>query len=253
MKNVILSALLLTFASCSSKHEGLRVAATAVPHAEMLEYIAPDLKEKGINLVLIITEDYNLPNRALSEKEVDANFFQHKPYLDAQVEQFDYKIESLASIEIEPMGIYSHRVKNLNELKPGSIVAIPNDPSNEARALQLLADQKLITLNGPALHNVVENPKNLSFIEVDAAMLPRTLSDVDAAVINTNYALLAGLSPLKDALAIESIDSPYANIIAIRIGDEQRPEIIALKEAMTSEKMRLFIKEKYRGAILPAF
>jgi D-methionine transport system substrate-binding protein len=226
---------LLVLANCTKHKEGLRVAATAVPHAEMLEYIAPDLKAQGIDLVIVVTEDYNLPNRALAEKEVDANFFQHTPYLDAQVEHFHYRIENYANIEIEPMGLYSKKFHNLSELKT---IAIPNDPSNGARALALLEKQGL---------------KNIKLIEIDAAMLPRTLDDVDGAVINTNYALSAGFSPLRDALALESADSPYANIIAIRTGEETRPEIIALKEAMTSEKMRLFIEEKYKGAIAPAF
>ncbi len=260
MKRLLpLFASLLVFSSCGSvPKNGFKVAATPVPHAQMLEFVKPDLKAQGIDLVIIVTEDYNVPNRALADKEVDANFFQHKPFMDQQIAQFHYPIESLAAIEIEPMGIYSKKIHSLAELPDGATIAVPNDPTNEARALLLLQSQDLIELQNPkdltsTVLNISSNPRNLKFREVDAAMLPRTLQDVDAAVINTNYALEARLSPLSDALALEGKDSPYANIIAIRIGDEERPEIEALKTAMTSDKMRQFILDKYKGAVLPAF
>lgn len=252
------SALFVLCTSCSSSHKGLKVVATAVPHAEMLEFIKPDLQAEGIDLVVIVTEDYNMPNRALADREVDANFFQHIPFLEEQIKQFHYPIGILAKIEIEPMGIYSKKIHSLSELKEGATVAIPNDPTNEGRALLLLQAQGLIRLDHPnALHatvlNIAQNPKHFKFIEVDAAMIPRSLGDVDAAAINTNYALEAGLSPLKDALALEDKNSPYANVIVIRGGEETRPDIQLLKSAMTSEKMRSFILEKYKGAILPDF
>ena len=178
---------LIFFTSCSRSKSGFRVAATPVPHAQMLEFIKPDLEAQGIHLVIVITEDYNIPNRALADKDVAANFFQHAPFMEAQIKQFGYAIESLAKIEI------------------------------------------------------------------DSAMLPRTLQDVAAAVINTNYALEANLNPLKDALALESKDSLYANIIAVRKEDSQTFEIEALKVAMTSDKMKEFILEKYKGSVIPAF
>jgi len=248
----------LFFWGCSSSKEGLKIIATPVPHAEMLEFIKPDLKAQGIDLVIIVTDDYNMPNRALANKEADANFFQHIPFLDEQIKQFHYPIESLAKIEIEPMGIYSKKITSLTELKDRGVVAIPNDPTNEARALLFLQTQGVLELDNPnnaqaTILNIAKNPKNLKFIEVDAAMLPRSLDDVEIAVINTNFALGANLSPLKDALALEKKDSPYANIIAIRIGEENRSDIQALKTAMTSEKMKEFILEKYKGAIMPAF
>jgi|SRR5579862_245940 len=251
------ASLLLSF-GCSKPSNGLKVAATAVPHAQMLEFIKPDLKAQGIDLNIIVTDDYNMPNRALAQKEVDANFFQHVPFLDEQIRQFHYRIENFGAIEIEPMGIYSKKITSLSDLKNKAVIAVPNDPSNEARALLLLQDQGLITLDNPQnLHatvaNIKSNPKQLKFIEVDAAMLPRSLPDVDAAVINTNYALEANMNPSTDALALESKDSPYANILAIRIGDENRPDLKALKEAMTSDKMRDFIEKTYKGAVLPAF
>ena len=255
---LILTAYLLILPGCSQKQPSLRVAASSVPHAEMLEFLKPDLKAEGIDLEIIVTDDYNLPNQALANKEVDANFFQHTPFLQAQIEQFHYPIQSIAKIQIEPMGIYSKKVRSLSELKDRAIVALPNDPTNEARALMLLQKQDLIELDDPNnLHatemNISQNPKKLKFLEIDAAMLPRTLEDADIAVVNTNYALAAGLSPLTDALVLEHSDSPYSNILVIRKGDEYRLEILALKALLTSEKMKNFILSRYQGAVLPAF
>jgi D-methionine transport system substrate-binding protein len=250
---------LVLLQSCSSTPKnGLKVAATPVPHAEMLEFVKPALKAQGIDLIIITTDDYNIPNRALANKDVDANFFQHIPFLDLQVKEFHYPIQSIGKIEIEPMGIYSKKIKSLSELKDNAVIAVPNDPSNEGRALLLLQQHGVISLDNPnnlqaTVLNISKNPKHLKFIEVDAAMLPRSLQDVDAAAINTNYALEANLSPLKDALVLEDKNSPYANVIAVRTGDESRPDIQALKAAMTSEKMRAFILQKYKGAVLPAF
>ncbi|MGC1878134.1 MAG: MetQ/NlpA family ABC transporter substrate-binding protein [Rhabdochlamydiaceae bacterium] len=261
IKNILaLAGTALLFLSGCGSHpkNGLKVAATPVPHAQMLEFIKPDLKEKGIDLIIITTDDYNMPNRALAEKEVDANFFQHIPFMELQIKEFNYPIQSDGKIEIEPMGIYSKKIKSLSDLKNNAVIAIPNDPSNEGRALLLLQSQGIIQLDDPnnlkaTIWNIKQNPKQLKIFEVDAAMLPRSLQDVDAAVINTNYALEANLNPLKDALVLESKDSPYANILAIRIGDENRPDIQALKEALTSEKMAQFILNQYKGAVLPAF
>jgi len=248
-------ALLL---SCSRSKKGFRVAATPVPHAQMLEFIKPQLQSQGIDLIIIVTDDYNTPNRALANGEVDANFFQHIPFLQEQIRQFHYPIESIAKVELEPMGIYSKKIRSLSELQDHAAIAIPNDPTNEARALKLLQEEGLIQLDSPndlqaTVLNIAKNPKQIRLIEVDAAMLPRSLEDVDAALINTNYALEAQLSPLKDALRLESKDSPYANVLVIRTNERNRPEIEALKSAMTSEKMREFILHEYRGAVLPAF
>jgi D-methionine transport system substrate-binding protein len=258
IKLIFTSIVALFLAGCSSPQTGLKVAATPVPHAQMLEFVKPQLKEKGINLIIITTEDYNMPNRALAQKEVDANFFQHIPFLDEQIKQFHYPIESIAKVELEPMGIYSKKYRFLSEIPMNGTIALPNDPTNEARALRLLEEEGIIALGNPDSLNatvvdIVENPKHLKFLEIDAAMLPRTLDDVDAAGINTNYALQAHLNPLKDALVLEGKDSPYVNVIVVRTGDENRPDIEALKEAMTSEKMREFILKTYKGAIIPAF
>jgi D-methionine transport system substrate-binding protein len=254
----IISCILFLAACTKAKESGFKVAATPVPHAQMLELVKPDLKALGFDLKIIVTDDYNIPNRSLENKEVAANFFQHIPFMDEQIKQFHYSIESIAKIEIEPMGIYSKKIHSFAELQDGATIGIPNDPTNEARALLLLQSEGLIQLDdstnlAATVLNISDNPKHLKFIETDAAMLPRSLDDVAAAAINTNYALEAGFSPLKDALALESKDSPYANIIAIRIGDENRPDIQALKAAMTSDKMRQFILDTYKGAVLPAF
>jgi D-methionine transport system substrate-binding protein len=259
IRNFIACASALLLLSCSSESEkGLKIIATPVPHAEMLEFVKGDLKEQGINLIIVVVDDYNTPNRALANKEADANFFQHIPYMDEQIKQFGYQIQNIAKIEIEPMGIYSKKIKSLADLRDKATIAIPNDPTNEARALLLLQAHHIIQLDDPnnmqaTILNIKDNPKNIRFIEVDAAMVPRALDDVDAAAINTNWALEAHFNPSQDAIVLESKDSPYANILTVRIGDENRADIQALKAAMTSEKMKQFILTKYKGAIEPAF
>lgn len=257
--SIVGALFLFLLTSCSpNPKNGLRVAATAIPQAQMLEFVKPELKAQGIDLIIVVTDDYNMPNRALAYKEVDANFFQHIPFLEEQIKQFHYPIVSIAKIEIEPMGIYSKKICSLSDLKENATIAVPSDPTNEARALLLLQEHGVIQLDHSnnlqaTVLNIKKNPKHIKFIEVDAAMLPRALDDVDAAAINTNYALEAKLSPIKDALVLEGKNSPYANVIAVRIGDENRPDIQALKTAMTSEKMKEFITQKYKGAVLPAF
>lgn len=251
-----LALLLLLLVACTKKDDALKVAATSVPHAQMLNFIKPDLEQQGIKLKIIEVDDYNIPNRLLAEKEVAANFFQHMPYMENQIENFGYKIQCYARIHLEPMALYSRKYKSLAEIPEGSTISVPNDPSNEYRALAILVKQGLITLRpGAGLQSTVadiqSNPKKLKFREIDAALLPRTLDDVAVAAINTNWALQAGLNPTKDALAIESDDSPYTNILTIRIGDENDPRLQQLKQAMLSDKMRTFILEKYKGAIIP--
>ncbi len=255
----LLMLSLCALLSCGKSDKNtLKVIATPVPHAQMLEFIKPDLEKQGISLEVIEVDDYNIPNRALANREADANFFQHIPFLEAQIASFHYPLAILAKIHIEPMGIYSKKIRHLSELKDRAVISLPNDPTNEARALFLLHKEGLIQLDNlsnlqATVVNITSNPKQLQFQEIDAAMLPRTLDDVDAAVINTNFALQAGLNPLKDALALEDKTSPYVNIIAIRTDEEGRADLEALKIAMTSEKMRAFILEKYKGAIIPAF
>lgn len=243
--------------SCHSSDKKLKIAATPVPHADLLEYIKPDLEKEGIELKIIEVDDYNLPNRLLYEKQVDANFFQHEVFLDEQNSRFGYNLVSLVKVHIEPLGAYSETLTSLDSLKEGAIVAIPNDPTNEGRSLKLLADMGLITLKPQANllmstpYDIAENPKKLKFIEIDAPFLPHALRDVDVAIIPANFALQAKIDP-KGALALECLDSPYANIVAVRNGEEMQDRFLALKRALTSEKMRRYIEEKYKGAVLPA-
>lgn len=245
-------------APASSKKPVLKVGATAVPHAEILRAIKPALEKEGVQLEIIEFSDYVQPNVALADKELDANFFQHIPYLTKFASERKLPLISAVSVHIEPMGVYSKKVKNLNELPSGAQLAIPNDPTNSGRALAVLEKAGLIKLkagvgvNG-TVQDIAENPKGLKIRELDAAQLPRALEDVAAAVINTNYALEAKLVPAKDALAIEAKDSPYANVLAVRKGDESRPEIQKLAKALTSEAVKNFIADKYQGAIVPAF
>ena len=220
----------------------LTVGASPVPHADILNLIAPQLQKEGITLKVIEFSDYIQPNLSLNDKELDANFFQHKPYLDSFSKDRGLKLTSLVAVHIEPMGVYSHKVKNVAD----------------GRALKVLETAGLIKVRPEAgvtatINDVVDNPKKIKFREIEAAQLPRALDDVALAVINSNYALGAGLNPVKDALAIESKDSPYANIVAIRTGDDSRAEIQKLKAALTSAEVKKFIETEYKGAVVPAF
>ena len=237
----------------------LKIGATPVPHAEMLAEITPDLKEKGVKLEVIEFNDYVQPNIALNDKELDANFFQHEPYLrDFVKEHKEMKIKNAAGVHVEPMGIYSKKYTKLEEIPDGAKVSIPNDPTNGGRALLLLSKANLLKLKDgvnetATVQDIAENTKNLVISEVEAAQLPRTLDDVDISVINTNFAMNADLNPVKDALFMEDKTSPYVNIVVVREGDENRPEIKALIETLHSDKIKKFIDEKYKGAIVPAF
>ena len=236
----------------------LTVGASPVPHADILNLIAPQLQKEGITLKVIEFSDYIQPNLSLNDKELDANFFQHEPYLKKFAADRKLDLVNLVAVHIEPMGVYSKKLKDIKSVPDGAKVAIPNDPTNGGRALNILAKAGLIKLKdgvgiSATVGDIVENPKNLKITEAEAAMLPRTLDDVDLAVINSNFAMEAKLNPTKDALFIEPKDSPYANIVAVRKGDENRKEIQALKKALTSPEVKKFIEEKYKGAVIPAF
>ncbi|MBE8949661.1 MAG: MetQ/NlpA family ABC transporter substrate-binding protein [Quinella sp. 3Q1] len=243
----------------AAKEVTLKIGATPVPHAELLEEIKPDLKEKGITLEVIEFNDYVQPNIALNDKELDANFFQHEPYLNDFIKEHkDVKLKNAGGVHIEPMGIYSNKIKDLKELADGATVSIPNDPTNGGRALLLLQKAGLLKLKDgvnemATVQDIADNPKNLVIQEVEAAQLPRTLEDVDISIINTNFAMNADLNPMKDALFIEDKTSPYVNIIAVRDGDENREEIKTLLNTLKTDKVKKFIEEKYKGAIVPAF
>lgn len=236
----------------------LKIGATAVPHAEILQVVKPLLAKDGIDLQIIEMTDYVRPNIAVAEKELDANFFQHIPYLTKFSAERNLQLTYTAAVHIEPMGIYSKKIKSLADLQPGVQVAIPNDPTNGGRALALLEKAGLLKLKdgvgvNATVKDIVDNPKNIKVRELEAPQLPRALDDVALAVINTNYALEAKLVPAKDALFIEQKDSPYVNILTVRKGDENRPEIQKLTNALKSEEVKKFINEKYQGAVVPAF
>jgi len=252
------AAVLAGCGSPKSESGVLRVGATPVPHAEILETVKPLLEKEGIKLEIIEFTDYVKPNMALADQELDANFFQHVPYLDTFNQERGLELIVAGKVHVEPMGIYSQKVKKLAEVKAGAAVAIPNDPSNGGRALLLLEKAGLIkTKEGVGINvtvnDIVENPRKLVIKEMEAAQLPRVLQDVELAVINTNFALEANLNPVKDALLIEDKDSPYANIVAIHQGDEERPEIQKLMALLNSPEVKKFIAEKYQGAVVPAF
>ena len=236
----------------------LTVAASPTPHAEILEQCVPILAEQGIELVVNEYSDYVVPNTAVEDGDEDANFFQHLPYLEEFNETRGTHLVSVAGVHIEPMGIYAGQTASLEDLPDGAVIAIPNDATNEGRALLLLESQGLITLDDSSNltatpNNIVDNPKNLEFQELEAATIPSVLADVDLAIINSNYALGADLNPTTDALAIESSDSPYVNVLVVKEGNENNEAVQALVEALHSDTIRDFITESYGGAVVPAF
>ena len=263
--------LVFTLAGCGDKAPAEKTAAPAqtaavelkigvspVPHADIINFVAPALEKEGVEVKVIEFNDYVQPNLALSEKELDANFFQHKPYLDTFSKEHKLNLAVLAAVHLEPMGVYSKSIKNVADLPDGAKIAVPNDPTNGGRALKVLETAGILKvrpeagiLASPA--DIVDNPKHVKIVEVEAAQLPRALDDVDAAVINSNYALAAKLNPTKDAIAIESKDSPYANVVVVRAGDENRPELQKLKNALLTPEVKKFLEEKYQGAVVPAF
>ena len=244
------------FAASSAFAGTLSIGATPVPHAEILEHIEPALKASGVELKIVEFNDYVQPNLAVAENELDANFFQHQPYLDTFNKDHNLDLVSVAGIHIEPMGIYPGQSKDLANVKDGALIAIPNDPTNGGRALLLLQKAGLIKLSDPdnvaaTVLDISENPKKLEFRELEAAQLPRSLPDVDFAVINTNFAMPAGLNPLKDALLIEDADSPYVNIVVASQESKDNPDLKILIEQLKSADTAKFITEKYNGAVVP--
>lgn len=256
----IVAALLLVLAlgAVAGAQTTVTVGATPVPHAEILEFVKPILRAEGIELNIVEFTDYVLPNLALGDGELDANYFQHIPYLEAFAADHRLDLQVLVGVHIEPIGLYSQRVSSLDELRSGAVIAIPNDATNGGRALLLLQEAGLIGLADgvgidATVFDVVDNPRNVRFQELEAALLPRALADVDAAVINTNYALEAGLVPLQDAIVIEGAESPYVNVVAVRTGDENDPALVKLADVLTRPEVRQFILDEYEGAVVPVF
>lgn len=239
----------------------IKVGATPAPHAEILEFVQDNLLEQGYTLEIVEYNDYVIPNTAVQDGELDANFFQHLPYLKDFNEQNQTTLVDVATIHFEPFGLYAGKTASLEELKEGAKVAVPNDTTNEARALLLLEAQGLIKLKEGAGINatkidIVENPLNLEIVELEAAQIARTLQDVDIAAINGNYAVDAGLK-LSDALAVEAADSlaaeTYGNVIVVKEGNEESEITKALVEAVQSEEVKEFIETNYEGAVVPVF
>lgn len=255
----LFAGLGLSLALVSTAQAGnYTVAATAVPHAEILEFVKPQLKEQGVNLDVKVFTDYIQPNVQVNEGRLNANFFQHKPYLDEFNASRKTQLVSVLGVHVEPFGAYSSKHKNLADLPQRAQIAIPNDATNGGRALLLLQSAGLIKLDPKAgitatPKNIIENPKKLRFTELEAATLPRILNQVDLALINTNYALEAGLNPSADALIIEGKDSPYVNILVVKEGQENNPDLLKLIEVLKSPQVSEFIQTKYQGAVAPVY
>jgi len=239
----------------------LKIGTMSGPDAQIWNEVAKVAAQDGLPIKVIEFNDYVQPNAALDSGDLDANSFQHQPYLDSQVKQRGYKLVTAGLTYISPIGVYSKKFKSLKDLPQGAKLAVPNDPSNENRALLLLQTQGVIKLkagagtggNNATVLDIAENPKKLKISELDAAQLPRVLSDVDAAVINTNYALAANLQPTKDAIALESLTSPYANVIAVRAKDKDQPWVKKLVKAYQSPEVREFIKKQFKGSMVASF
>ena len=271
LTTAVLAAGALTFglsacgsgSSSSSSHDysgPLVVAASPTPHAEILNFVKDKLAKKaGLDLQVKEFTDYITPNTATEDGSVDANYFQNQPYLDDFNKKRGTHIVPVVTVHLEPLGLYSHKVKKADALKSGATIAVPNDAVNEARALKLLAANGLITLkpgagNEATPQDIAKNPKNLTFKEVEAAQTPRSLDDVDAAVVNGNYAISAGLKPAKDAVVLESAkNNPYANFLAVKKGNEKDPRVEKLAKLLVSPEVKKFIEDKYQGSVIPSF
>jgi D-methionine transport system substrate-binding protein len=264
---VIVGAALVTSLGAYAAGSGdgsdkvIKVGTISGPDAQIWSVVQKVAKRDGLNVKVIEFNDYVQPNAALDAGDLDANSFQHQPYLDSQIKQRGYRIVNVGLTYISPLGIYAKKLKSLKDLPQGAKVAVPNDPSNENRALLLLQAQGVIKLKAGAGVNgnnatpldVADNPKKVKLLELDAAQLPRSLADVDAAAINTNFALAAGLQPTKDAIALEDVHGPYANLIAVRTQDKDKPWVKKLVAAYQSEDVRQFIRTEFKGSVVPSF
>ena len=255
MKKILLTlltlgsvALLIAGCGATKDEKTIKIGATAFPHVEILKVAQPLIEAQGYKLEIQEFSDYTLMNSAVNDKNHDANFFQHEPFLNADIKNHGYQIVNVGKVHIEPMGVYSRTIKSLDELKDGDSIAIPNDESNGSRALLLLAKNNVIELESgvevPSLNHMKNNPKNIKFVEVDAASLPATIDDpkINAAVINTNFALAAKLNPIKDAIVMEDKDSPYANIIVVRTEDKDKEFVKVLVDALHSNEVKDYIQ-----------
>lgn len=263
MKKFSCFAAVLAFSAAavsfsSQANETVSVGATPVPHAEILEFVQPILAKEGYDLKIVEFNDYVQPNLATDDGQLDANYFQHIPYLDSFNKEHGLNLKKVTGVHIEPIALYSKNLKKVNEIKDGGTVSIPNDPTNGGRALLLLQKAGLITLEDPdsitaTPLDIKDNPKHLNFKELEAAQLPRSIDEVDLAVINTNFAIGAGLNPLKDAIFIEDKDSPYVNVLVASEKTADKAGVKALAKVLNSKEVADFILKKYNGAVIPAF
>lgn len=259
MKKLLAFAAIALIATSVYAQQAIKVGATPEPHAEILNLIKDDLAAKGVKLEVVEFTDYVTPNDAVEAGDIDANYFQHIPYLESFNKEKGYHLVNAGGIHVEPFALYSKKVAKLDQLKDKAVIAIPNDPTNEGRALLLLADAGLITLKADAgitatPLDIAKNPKKIKFREIEAASLPRVLGDVDGAVINGNYAIPAGLSAKKDGLFVEGSSSPYVNVIAVKAGNENKPAIKALVEVLKTQKVKDYIAKRYpNGEVVPVF
>lgn len=262
-RSLLQSALALALvsgfsASAMAQDKPVKIGVTGGPHAQIFEVAKKVAEKDGLKIQVIEFSDYVQPNAALASGDLDANSYQHKPYLDQQVKDRGYKFVSAGYTVNFPIGIYSKKIKSLNDLKQGAKFGIPNDPTNGGRVLLVLQEKGLIKLRPEAglkatPLDVIDNPKKIKFVELDAAQLPRSLDDLDASAINTNFALSAGLNPGKDAIAQEGAKSPYVNLIAVREADKDKPWVTKLVKAYQSEEVRKFIQTEFKGAVIPGF
>ena len=256
---VALLTIVSVFAQATSETQSsttkIVVGATPEPHAALLSLVVDDLAAQGITLEVKEFTDYVTPNDAVEYGEIDANYFQHIPYLESFNTEHGYHLVNAGGIHVEPIALYSSKYSSLSDIPNGAVIAIPNDPTNEGRALLLLQSAGLIKLKDNAgleaiPLDIVENPKNLKFSEIEAATLPRILSDVDAAVINGNYAIPAGLVATRDGLFVEGADSPYVNVIAVKAGNENNPAVKALVEALKSDEVKAYVAKHYKNGVV---
>ncbi|MDO5041292.1 MAG: MetQ/NlpA family ABC transporter substrate-binding protein [Peptoniphilus sp.] len=234
------------------------IGVTPVPHEEIIKAFEQQFKDAGLEVEIVVFDDYIQPNEQLAAGDLDANFFQHKPYLDEFAAQNKLDLVSIGGVHIEPMAVYSDKLSSLDELQEKDEIIIPNDPTNGGRALIMLDKEGIIKLEdntnlSSTENDIAENPKNLTFVPMDAQNIPNTYKDAAAAIINSNFAIGAGLSPTEDSLLIEPKDSPYANIVVVRTGEEEKEKFKKFMEILNSDDVKEFIEEKYQGAIIPAF
>jgi len=258
LQSVAALALAAFLVPALAQDKPIKVGVTAGPHAQIFAEVKKLAEKQGLKIQVVEFSDYIQPNAALAAGDLDANSYQHKPFLDQQVKDRGYKIVAVGNTVNFPIGIYSKKVKSLAELKEGAKFGIPNDPTNGGRVLLVLQDQGLIKLRADAglkatPLDVVENRKKLKFVELEAAQLARSLDDLDASAVNTNFAISAGLNPKTDAIALENAKSPYVNLIAVREADKNKPWVPKLLKAYQSEEIRKFIEVEFKGSVLPGF